>query len=72
MGVGTPARILELLRDGCLKTDKLVRIVLDMSAVNEKKQGLFDIKEVNKHVLDMLNEEAIKERLGEGVKLLVY
>lgn len=50
-----------------------MRIVLDMSAVNEKKQGLFDIKEVNKFVMDLLNYPAFKERLEGGeMKLLIY
>ena len=44
-----------------------------MSAVNEKKQGLFDVKEVNGFVLDQLNEPAIKEKLSTGdIRLLVF
>jgi protein CMS1 len=90
VGVGTPARILALIREGiihvacfsaesrtnlgsgALKLDRLDSVVLDMSAVNEKQQGIFDIRETHKDMLDLLNEPVIKSGLGDKIKLLVY
>lgn len=57
---------------GALKLDDLQAVVLDMSAINEKQQGIFDIRETCASVLDLLNEPKVKERLGEETKLLVY
>ncbi|KAF8538896.1 U3-containing 90S pre-ribosomal complex subunit-domain containing protein, partial [Trichophaea hybrida] len=62
IGVGTPARMLALIREGSLKLDDVTAIVLDMSAINEKQQGIFDIRETHKDVLDLLNESVIKSR----------
>jgi len=72
IGVGTPGRILDLIRAGALKVETLATVVLDMSATNEKKQNLFDIRETQKSVLDLLNEPLIRSRLGEHIRLLVY
>lgn len=57
---------------GALKLDGVAAIVLDMSVVNEKQQGIFDIRETQKDVLDLLNEPVIKARLGEQIKVLVF
>ena len=52
--------------------ETLATVILDMSAMNEKKQSLFDIRETQKSVLDLLNEPLIRSRLGEQTRLLVY
>jgi len=87
--VGTPGRLLALIREGivglnytassetnsdagALKFDDVTAMVLDMSAINEKQQGIFDIRETHKDTLDLLNESVIKSRLGDQIKLLVY
>lgn len=88
IGVGTPGRVLTLIREGmqclirmtirvlneigALKLDEVTAVVLDMSAMNEKQQGIFDIRETQKDVLDLLNYSAIKSRLGDQIKLLVF
>ena len=72
LGVGTPGRVLALIREGALKLDHISAIVLDMSAENEKQQGIFDIRETQKDVLDLLNEPALKLRLGEKTKVLIF
>lgn len=73
IGVGTPARMLELMREGALKLDGCVRLVLDMSAVNEKKQGLLDVRETQKAVVEFVNEPGVKERLSDGeMRVLVF
>jgi protein CMS1 len=60
------------LDSGALKIDRLDSVVLDMSAVNEKRQGIFDIRETHKDMLDLLNEPVIKSGLGDKIKLLIY
>jgi len=92
IGVGTPGRVLALIREGmpirphcrdatltdfascegALKLDDLHAVVLDMSTINEKQQGIFDIRETHKDVLGLLNEPVMKIRLGDKTKLLVY
>ncbi|KAA8899775.1 U3-containing 90S pre-ribosomal complex subunit-domain containing protein [Sphaerosporella brunnea] len=72
VGVGTPARILALIREGALKLERLDAIVLDMSGLNKKRQGIFDIRETHKDILDLLNEPVIKSSLGDKIRLLVY
>ncbi|TGZ80197.1 hypothetical protein EX30DRAFT_320519 [Ascodesmis nigricans] len=73
IGVGTPSRMLELMKEGALKLDGCVRLVMDLSAVNEKKQGLLDVKDTQKGVVEFVNEEGVKGRLERGeMKVLVF
>ncbi|KAI5786276.1 U3-containing 90S pre-ribosomal complex subunit-domain containing protein [Pyronema domesticum] len=72
LGVGTPARLLALILEGSLKLDYVDTVVLDMSGVNEKQQGIFDIRETHKDVLDLLNTPLVKSRLDGKMKLLAY
>lgn len=65
--------MLELIREGALKLDGCVRLVLDMSAVNEKKQGLLDVRETQKAVVEFVNEPGVKERLSDReMRVLVF
>jgi protein CMS1 len=57
---------------GSLKLDGVDVIVLDVSGVNEKQQGIFDIRETHKDVLDLLNAAPVKSLLGGQIKLQVY
>lgn len=57
---------------GSLKLDYVDTVVLDMSGVNEKQQGIFDIRETHKDVLDLLNTPLVKSRLDGKMKLLAY
>lgn len=72
IGVGTPRRILDLIKDGVLKTDNLNTIVVDLSAVNEKKQGILDIHETAKSVFELLNEPRVKVKPGDEIRILAY
>jgi hypothetical protein len=57
---------------GSLKLDYVDTMVLDMSGVNEKQQGIFDIRETHKDVLDLLNTPLVKSQLEGKMKLLAY
>ncbi|KUL83936.1 hypothetical protein ZTR_06834 [Talaromyces verruculosus] len=75
IGVGTPQRIIDLLESGTLKSEKLERIVIDGSHIDQKKRGIFDMKEVYAPLLKLLTREEFKERYGskdKDLKILVY
>ncbi|KAF8419733.1 U3-containing 90S pre-ribosomal complex subunit-domain containing protein, partial [Tirmania nivea] len=45
IGVGTPGRELALIKEDVLKLGDLKRIIIDASQIDEKKRGIFEIKE---------------------------
>lgn len=75
IAAGTPSRPKELIEQNSLKLDNLKRIVIDGSYTDEKKRTIFDMKEVFLPLMDMLNLEKIKQRLGseeDGIQVLVF
>lgn len=75
LGVGTPARIHDLVNADCLKLDSLKRIVIDGSHIDQKKRGIFDMKEVYFPLLTFLNRADLKDRYTsteDKVQILVY
>lgn len=75
IGVGTPTRIIDLLDAGALSSQKLERIVLDCSHIDQKKRGIFDMKETQQPLMQLLNRDEIKNRYGKeqgGIDLLFY
>ncbi|KAI4155476.1 MAG: hypothetical protein LQ340_000992 [Diploschistes diacapsis] len=82
IGVGTPSRLIDLLESringghtDALKVDKLERIVVDMSHVDQKKRGILDMKETQKPLIDLLNRDELKPRFGsesEAIQLLLF
>lgn len=63
------------LHQGTLKTEKLERIVIDGSHIDQKKRGIFDMKEVYAPLLKLLTREEFKGRYGskdKDLKILVY
>ncbi|KAF3930193.1 hypothetical protein ABW20_dc0101746 [Dactylellina cionopaga] len=66
IAVGTPARLLDLIKDGAVQIKYLQRIVLDVSYMDAKKRGLWDIKEVQDKVVELLGIEGIRKRLEGG------
>lgn len=60
---------------GALKLEALERIVIDGSYIDQKKRGIFDIKEVHFPLLQLLTRPELRERYGaekNGVKILVF
>ena len=89
IGVGTPARLIDLLEagelyhgrratghisnillSGALKVDKLERLVVDVSHVDQKQRGILDMRETQKPLMDLLNRDELKPRYGSEDKKL--
>lgn len=65
----------QLSRKGALSSDKLERIIVDCSHIDQKKRGIFDMKETKQPLMALLNREDMKSRYGEekdGIDLLLY
>ncbi|KAF4272993.1 hypothetical protein KXV22_006361 [Aspergillus fumigatus] len=75
LGVGTPARILDLIDAGSLKLDELERIVIDGSYIDQKQRGIFDMKETHLPLLQLLTRSEFRERYGakqKRIQVLVF
>ncbi|KAK6330892.1 hypothetical protein TWF718_003090 [Orbilia javanica] len=66
IAVGTPARLVDLIKDGALQIKYLQRVVLDVSYLDAKKRGLWDIKEVQYKLVELLAFEGVRRRLEGG------
>ncbi|PSS12451.1 hypothetical protein M430DRAFT_106629 [Amorphotheca resinae ATCC 22711] len=75
IAVGTPARIKDLLDDGALATDRLERIVIDCSYIDQKKKGILETKETQIALIQLLGEKQLRERYNSdsgSIDLLFY
>lgn len=73
IGVGTPARIQDLIKAEALKTSDLKRIVIDGSYIDQKKRSIFDMKEIFVPLLDFLSHKKLKKRFEDGnLQVLVF
>lgn len=60
---------------GTLSLEHLERIVIDASYIDQKKRGIFDMKETQAPLMQLLNRDGLKERYGstlDRVDLLIY
>ncbi len=60
---------------GALSLEKLERIVVDASHIDQKKRGILDMKETQIPLMQFLNRKGLKDRYGttsQGVDLLFY
>lgn len=60
---------------GALKFDSLQRIVLDGSYIDQKKRGLFDMKDLHLPLLKFLNRTDLRNRYPskeDRVQILVF
>lgn len=74
-GVGTPSRIIDLLETGALSLSDLEQVVVDCSHIDQKKRGIFDMRETLQPLMALLNKSELKSRYGNGsgkVRLLLY
>ncbi|KID89363.1 DNA/RNA helicase, DEAD/DEAH box type [Metarhizium guizhouense ARSEF 977] len=62
IGVGTPARLIELIDNGALSLDNLQRLVVDASHVDQKKRGIMDMKDTMMPLARFLTRPEFKER----------
>lgn len=73
IGAGTPQRVLDLIKQDVLKLDRLKRIVIDASYVDEKQRTIFDEKDSFVQIVDFLNSGDLKGRLVKrDVEILVF
>ena len=60
---------------GALSSEKLERIVVDCSYIDKKKRGIFDIRETQQPLMQLLINDEIKYRYGRTshkIALLIY
>ena len=60
---------------GALSSENLERVVVDCSYIDRKKRGIFDMRETQRSLIDLLNRDDIKSRYGvnkDGITLLLY
>ncbi|KAI9819392.1 MAG: hypothetical protein M1826_001141 [Phylliscum demangeonii] len=70
IAVGTPTRILDLLKAGALSVERLDRIVVDSSYVDQKRRGIFDMRETFTPLMEFLSRPELKARYGASEKRL--
>ncbi|KAI1460104.1 U3-containing 90S pre-ribosomal complex subunit-domain containing protein [Annulohypoxylon moriforme] len=75
IAVGTPVRLSDLVDNSALKLDKLERLVVDASHIDQKKRGVMDMKETMLPLARWLARPEFKERYADpekGLQLLFY
>lgn len=72
IGVGTPSRIMDLIKEDALKIDSLRRIIIDASHIDQKKRGIFDIKETQKAMMDLLCYDKLKSRVLDREAVILF
>jgi protein CMS1 len=68
-------RLMELMDDGALATDRLERIVIDASHIDQKKRGVLEMKETQVPLMIWLGQARFREKYGStpgGIQLLFY
>ncbi|OAX80813.1 hypothetical protein ACJ72_04844 [Emergomyces africanus] len=75
IGIGTPVRLNDLADSGELSLARLKRIVIDGSYVDQKKRGIFDMKDLHLPLLRFLNRTDLRDRYTSDdnkVQILVF
>ncbi|KAI9784725.1 MAG: hypothetical protein M1816_000728 [Peltula sp. TS41687] len=75
IAVGTPARVSDLINAGALLVDKLERVVVDSSYIDQKKRNIFDMRETFVPLMELLSRSELKVRYGasdDRLDLLFY
>jgi len=70
IGVGTPARLTELIDNGALSLDNLQRLIVDASHIDQKKRGIMDMKDTMMPLAQFLTRKEFKERYVDEEKPL--
>ncbi|KND92647.1 Protein cms1 [Tolypocladium ophioglossoides CBS 100239] len=70
IGVGTPARLMELIDNGALSLDNLRRLVVDASHIDQKKRGIIDMKDTMMPLVRFLVRGEFKDRYADEKRLL--
>ncbi|KAL8985561.1 MAG: hypothetical protein Q9205_000763 [Flavoplaca limonia] len=75
IGVGTPTRIIDLLEERALNLESLERVIIDTSFMDRKNRSIFDMKETQRPLLQLLNMDELKSRYATAespLKLVFY
>jgi protein CMS1 len=74
IAAGTPARLVDLIDQGGMKTEHLKTVVVDGSYLDEKKRSIWDMGDVFGALLRMLHHEKVKARLDDdgGAKVMIF
>ncbi|KAL6245713.1 Protein cms1 [Rhinocladiella similis] len=67
--IGTPARVIDVIKAGAIRTSSVRRIVVDGSYRDEKKRNIFEMQELFQPLLALLNLEAFRTRYGARDRL---
>jgi len=62
-------------RAGALSSDKLDRIVIDLSHIDQKNRGIVDMQETQEPLMRLLTRKELKDRYGMedgGLELLFF
>ncbi|KAI9163460.1 Protein CMS1 [Paramyrothecium foliicola] len=70
IGVGTPARLAELIDNGALSLANLQRLVVDASHIDQKKRGVMDMKDTMMPLARFLSRKEFAERYVDEEKPL--
>ncbi|KAI5464282.1 U3-containing 90S pre-ribosomal complex subunit-domain containing protein [Mariannaea sp. PMI_226] len=70
IGVGTPARLIDLIDNGALSLDNLKRIIVDASHIDQKKRGVLDMKDTIIPLARFLTHKGFKDRYVDAKKPL--
>ncbi|KAF4124527.1 protein CMS1 [Geosmithia morbida] len=62
IGIGTPARLIELIDNGALSLEYLENIIVDASHIDQKKRGILDMKDTMLPLARFLSRKEFKER----------
>lgn len=68
MAVGTPTRLKDLMDCGALQVDRLERIVIDTSHIDQKKRGILDMKETHVPLTVWLGQNEFRNRYGSATQ----
>lgn len=62
IGVGTPARLMELIDKEALSLKNLRRIIVDASHIDQKKRGVMDMKDTMMPLARFLTRPEFKDK----------
>ncbi|KAM3064971.1 Protein cms1 [Clarireedia jacksonii] len=62
IAVGTPQRLQDLMDDGSLAIDRLERIIIDASHVDQKQRGVLEMKETQVPLIKWLSASTFRDR----------
>ncbi|APA07275.1 hypothetical protein SS1G_13179 [Sclerotinia sclerotiorum 1980 UF-70] len=62
IAVGTPQRLKDLMDEGSLAVDRLERIVIDASHIDQKKRGILEMKETQIPLTTWLGQKPFRDR----------